>query len=112
MPDRPGGRIKPAESFAVNTADAVAAAHPAYGVGGPPPQSPSWGRRMRGAALAVSPDAWALVALAVTVLLANGPYLLGLFHADPLDFRAGLNSALAPGLLGGKPTIDPSNGFT
>ena len=60
----------------------------------------------------VSPDTWALVAIAAAVTLANLPYLLGFFHSDPLDFRAGLNRGLSPGLLAGKSTIDPSNGFT
>ena len=46
------------------------------------------------------------------MLLANLPYLLGFFDPNPLDFRGGLTSAITHGLLGGRPTIDPSNGFT
>jgi hypothetical protein len=60
----------------------------------------------------LSPDNWALVAIAAAVLLANLPYLLGFFDPNPLDARAGLTSALTHGLLSGRPTIDPSNGFT
>ncbi len=59
-----------------------------------------------------SPDTWALLAIAVAVGLANLPSLLGFFDPNPLDFRSGLTSAITHGLLSGKPTIDPSNGFT
>ena len=72
----------------------------------------SWAGRLRAGLRSVSPDTWGLVAVAAAVTLANLPYLLGFFHSDPLDFRAGLNRGLTPGLLGGKSTIDPSNGFT
>ncbi len=58
-----------------------------------------------------SPDAWALAAIAVAVLLANLPYLLGFFNSNPLDARGGLTIAITHGWLGGRPTIDPSNGF-
>ncbi len=64
------------------------------------------------ARLAVTPDGWALLAIGAAVVLANLPYLLGFFHPNPLNFRAGLTSAFTPGLLPGRPTIDPSNGFT
>lgn len=57
-------------------------------------------------------DARALAVIAATVILANLPALLGLVHLDPLGYRAELTRALTPGLLGGRPTIDPSNGFT
>ena len=60
----------------------------------------------------LSPDNWALVAIVAAVVLANLPYLLGFFDPNPLDARAGLTSALTHGLLSGRPTIDPSNGFT
>jgi hypothetical protein len=52
--------------------------------------------------------------LAITgaVLVANLPYLLGFFDPNPLHFRSGLTQSITHGLLGGKPTIDPSNGFT
>jgi hypothetical protein len=66
---------------------------------------------MAAARVRLSPDAWALVAIAAAVLLANLPYLLGVFDANPFDARGGLTSAITHGLLGGKPTIDPSNGF-
>jgi hypothetical protein len=61
---------------------------------------------------AITPDGWALLAVGAAVLLANLPYLLGFFHPNPLNFRAGLTSTFTPGLLPGRPTIDPSNGFT
>jgi hypothetical protein len=60
----------------------------------------------------LSPDTVALLAIVVAVLAANLPSLLGFFHPNPLDFRGGLTQAITPGLLGGRPTIDPSNGFT
>jgi len=47
----------------------------------------------------------------LAVVLANLPALLGIFHLDPLTYRAELTRALTPGLLGGRPTIDPSNGY-
>lgn len=59
----------------------------------------------------LSPDTIALLLLALAVLLANAPALLGIFHLDPFDNRGGLTQAMTPGLLAGKPTIDPSNGF-
>ena len=62
--------------------------------------------------LQVSPHQWALLAIAAAVLLANLPYLLGIFDPNPLHFRSGLVTAITPGWLGGKPTIDPGYGFT
>ncbi len=59
----------------------------------------------------ISPDGWALLAIAGAVLLANLPYLLGFFDANPLGPRSGLLSAMTPGPLRGQPTIDPNNGF-
>ncbi|HWE15226.1 MAG TPA: YfhO family protein [Solirubrobacteraceae bacterium] len=67
---------------------------------------------MRAPHLTISPDQWALLAIAAAVLLANLPYLLGFFDPNPLDFRSGLTRAITPGWLSGRPTIDPSNGFT
>jgi hypothetical protein len=58
-----------------------------------------------------NPDALALVAIAVAVLLANLPALVGFVDPNALDFRSGLVKALTPGLISGKPTVDPSNGF-
>jgi hypothetical protein len=60
----------------------------------------------------LSPDTIALLAIAVAVLVANLPSLLGFFDPNPLDSRGGLTQAITHGLLGGRPTIDPSNGFT
>jgi hypothetical protein len=56
-------------------------------------------------------DAEALAVVAAAVILANLPALLGLVHVDPLAYRAELTRTFTPGLLGGRPTIDPSNGF-
>lgn len=58
----------------------------------------------------LSPDAWAMIAIAAAVLLANLPYLLDFFDPNPLGLRSGLGSVV-PGLAGGSPTIDPSNGY-
>ncbi len=69
-------------------------------------------RWVAAAARRVSPDGWAIVAIAAAVLLANLPYLLGLFDPNPLDSRSGLVRSLTPGLLAGKPTIDPNVGFS
>src|SRR5438309_4084655 len=71
-----------------------------------------WAARMRAARLKPSPDGWALIAITAAVLLANLPYLLGFFDPNPLDFRGGLTSAITRGWLSGKPTIDPTYGFT
>ncbi len=60
----------------------------------------------------LAPDAWALGAVVLAVVVANLPYLLGFFDPNPLHARAGLASSLTPGLLGGKPTIDPNNGLS
>jgi hypothetical protein len=53
----------------------------------------------------------ALLGVGLAVIIANLPSLLGFFHPNPFDFRGGLTQAITPGLLGGRPTIDPSNGF-
>ncbi len=58
------------------------------------------------------PDAWALGAVALAVILANLPYLLGFFDPNPLHARSGLAQTIVPGLIGGRPTIDPNNGFS
>ncbi len=60
----------------------------------------------------LSPDTLALLAIAAAVLVANLPSLLGFFDPNPLDSRGGLTQAITHGLIGGRPTIDPSNGFT
>jgi hypothetical protein len=59
----------------------------------------------------ISPDGRAMLLIAGVVILANLPYLLGIFDANPLGPRASLASASAAGLVGGQPTIDPNNGF-
>ena len=60
----------------------------------------------------LSPESWALLAVAAAVVLANLPYLLGFFDPNPLGPRSGLVSELTTGVLRGQPTIDPNNGFT
>jgi Bacterial membrane protein YfhO len=58
-----------------------------------------------------SPDRWALLTIAAAVVLANVPYLLGIFDPNPLGPRSALLASTTPGRLAGLPTIDPSNGF-
>lgn len=58
-----------------------------------------------------APEVWALAAVSAAVLAANLPALIGLVHLDPLNYRAGLTRGLVRGLLAGRPTIDPSNGY-
>jgi hypothetical protein len=59
----------------------------------------------------ISPDSRAILLIAGAVILANLPYLLGIFDANPLGPRASLVSASVAGPVGGQPTIDPNNGF-
>ncbi|MGI8580144.1 MAG: hypothetical protein ACR2K9_06320 [Solirubrobacteraceae bacterium] len=59
----------------------------------------------------ISPDGWAVLAIAAGVILANLPYLLGILDPNPLGPRSGLASETTPGFLGGFNTIDPNNGF-
>ena len=59
----------------------------------------------------VSAETWALLAIMLAVLLANAPYLFGFFDPNPFDFRGGLTSSITHGLLGGRPWLDPANGF-
>ena len=81
-----------------------------------PPATPARSERRLAPLMAVaqrmSPNAWALLAVAAAVVLANLPYLLGFFDPNPLGPRSGLLSAVETGLLRGQPTIDPNNGFT
>lgn len=72
---------------------------------------PAWRARARRLPGRLGPDHWALLAILAAVLGANGPYLLGVFVADPLGPRSGLVAAVTPGLLRGQPTIDPNVGF-
>jgi hypothetical protein len=61
----------------------------------------------------LSPDVWALLAVAAAVVLAHLPYLLGFVHPNPLGVTSGLASRenYSPGLLRGYDTADPSDGF-
>jgi hypothetical protein len=67
--------------------------------------------RLIASARRISPDTWAMIAIAAAVVVANLPYLVGLFDPNPLGPRASLVSASVPGPVGGQPTIDPNNGF-
>ena len=58
-----------------------------------------------------NPDTLLLVAITAAVIIANLPAIVGFVNTNALDFRSGLLRTLTPGLLSGKPTIDPSNGF-
>ncbi|HWE08256.1 MAG TPA: YfhO family protein [Solirubrobacteraceae bacterium] len=60
----------------------------------------------------VSPDGWAIAAVALAVVLANLPYLLGYFDPNPLGTRSGLAFSISQGLINGKPTIDPNIGYS
>jgi hypothetical protein len=53
-----------------------------------------------------------MLAIGLAVLAANLPFWSGSFDPNPLHFRSGLTSSLTAGPLHGRPTIDPSNGFT
>jgi hypothetical protein len=72
---------------------------------------PRLGRILSGTTSRLTPDAWAMIAVAAAVVVANLPYLLGVFDADPLGPRGSLMSSFAAGPVGGQPTIDPNNGF-
>jgi hypothetical protein len=67
--------------------------------------------RIQGLASQVSPGARAMAAVATAVLLANLPYLVGLFDPNPLGPRSGLVTDVVAGPIRGQPTIDPNNGF-
>jgi Bacterial membrane protein YfhO len=77
----------------------------------PPGQVQRRSHRLREWAAGVSPDSWAMLAIAGAVIVAHLLYLLGLFDPNPLGPRSGLIGAVTPGPLGGQPTIDPNNGF-
>jgi hypothetical protein len=66
---------------------------------------------VRNALRTLSPDARAVIAIAAVVLLANLPYLVGFFEANPLGPRASVIAASTAGPVGGQPTIDPNDGF-
>jgi len=59
-----------------------------------------------------NPDTIALLAIAVAVLVANLPALVGFVDTNALDFRSGLIQTVTPGLItgstgnGDKPTPD------
>lgn len=60
----------------------------------------------------LSPDAWAMMAIAAVVVAANLVYLLDLSDPNPLGPRSALLAGPpVPGPTGGRLTIDPNNGF-
>jgi Bacterial membrane protein YfhO len=75
------------------------------------PSRPRSTRRLTVWAAGISPDTWAMLAIAAAVVVAHLLYLLGFFDPNPLGPRSGLMSSVTPGPLGGQPTIDPNNGF-
>lgn len=69
-------------------------------------------RRALGRIRHVSPDAWALVVIALAVVLANLPYLLGIVDPSPLGPASGLTSSIKGGFVGGVHVLDPNIGYT
>src|SRR3954451_18591395 len=59
----------------------------------------------------VPADAWAMLAVAAVVVIANSPSLLGVVDANPLGPRSGLVSSATPGWLPGERAADPNDGF-
>jgi hypothetical protein len=59
----------------------------------------------------VPADAWAMLAIAAVVLLANAPSLLAFSSSNPLEYRSGLAAGVAPGPLPGERAIDPNDGY-
>ncbi|HEV8099709.1 MAG TPA: hypothetical protein VGP56_11195, partial [Gaiellaceae bacterium] len=59
----------------------------------------------------VPADAWALLAIAAVVALANAPSLLSFASSNPLGPRSGLVSSVTPGPLPGERAIDPNDGY-
>jgi hypothetical protein len=52
-----------------------------------------------------------MLLIVAIVVIANAPYLLGIFEANPIGPRGGLIAAEVAGPLPGQPWIDPNNGF-
>ena len=53
-------------------------------------------------------DAWAMLAIAAVVVVANAPSLLAFASSNPLDYRSGLASSVTPGPLTGERAVDPN----
>lgn len=60
----------------------------------------------------MSPDGWAMLAIAAMVVVAHLLFVLDLSDPNPIGPRSGTVTATAVGFLGGGATIDPNNGFT
>src|SRR5947208_232511 len=54
-------------------------------------------------------DAWAMLAIAAVVAVANAPSLLAFSSSNPLGPRSGLVSSVTPGPLPGERAIDPND---
>ena len=85
----------------------------AAGLEAPRARPAAAGRRPAEAAvwLRVPADAWALLAIAAVVALANAPSLLAFASSNPLGPRSGLMSSATPGPLPGERAIDPNDGY-
>ena len=53
-----------------------------------------------------------VAAIVAVVLVANAPYLTGLFDPNPLNLYAGLSDLTRTGVLPGLPSADPNTGIT
>lgn len=67
---------------------------------------------MRAIARRISPNGWAVIAIVILVLAANGVHLLGITKPNPLGFYSGLSFERKPGFVPGEQTIDPNIGYT
>jgi hypothetical protein len=76
-----------------------------------PSRPPIRAKRLRGWAERISPDTWAMLAIAAVVVAAHLLILLGFFDANPLGSQSGLVSAFTRGPVNGGSTIDPNYGF-
>ena len=60
----------------------------------------------------MSNHGWPIAAVIAAILIANLPYLLGVFDPNPMLTDSGLATAVQPGVLGYHATIDPNDGYT
>ncbi len=73
-------------------------------------EAATW-ERLRRAAGRLRPDTWALIAIALAVIVANLVYLLDFTDPNPLGPGSRLVAGVLPGHLPGAATIDPNNGL-
>lgn len=76
-----------------------------------PSERASRSTRIRRALHRISPDGWALVVIALAVIVANLVYLLDFADPNPLGPGSQLVTSVVPGHLPGAATIDPNNGL-